>query len=80
MNKTRVQLAEEQGMQKGIEQGRILATRAGVLELLEARFGAVPADIADRVNATAELDALRVWLRAAATATDLAAFRATIGV
>lgn len=75
VNKTRVQLAEE----KGMEQGRILTMRAAVLELLEARFGAVPDDIADRVNATDAIDTLRGWHRAAATTADLATFRATLG-
>ncbi len=76
VNKTRVQLAEEQGMEKG----RILAMRAAVLELLEARFGDIPADIADLVNVSAELDTLRRWHRAAATAPNLTAFRTAIGI
>lgn len=86
MNKTRVQLAEERGLEKGMEtglekgmgMGLILATRAAVLELLEARFGPVPGDLAAVVAATDDLDTLRRWLRAGATAPDLTAFRTAL--
>jgi len=82
MNKTRVQIAEERGIEKGreegMEKGLILATRAAVLELLEARFGPVPVDLVALVAATDDLGTLRRWLRSTGIATDLLAFRATL--
>jgi len=84
VNKTRVQLAEERGMEKGIqegmEQGLLRGLRAAVTELLEARFGTVSAELTELVNAVPDPDTLHLWLRSAATATDLATFRATFGL
>ncbi len=75
VNKTRVQIAEEKGMEKGIEEGLLRGLRAAVCELLEARFAPVPTELLARVNATTDPDALRQCLRTAATATDLTAIR-----
>jgi hypothetical protein len=76
VNKTRVQMAEE----RGIEEGLLRGLRAAVVELLEARFTLVPAELAERVNSTTDANALRQLLRTAATAADLTAFRTAVGL
>ncbi len=84
VNKTRVQIAEEKAMEKGkemgIEEGLLRGLRAAVTELLEARFGPVPPELTERVNATTDPGTLRLWLRTAATAADLATFRTAFGL
>lgn len=80
VHKTRFQRGTERGIELGIERGQLLEARTAVRELLEARFGALPAEVVEPVNAAADLDALRLWLRTAATAADLAAFRAAVGL
>ena len=91
VNKTRVQIAREEGVEEGteigkeigkeigIEEGDRRARRAMLTELLEARFGPVPEEVATRVAAEADTDALRRWLRAAGTAESLEAFLAAVG-
>ncbi len=79
VNKTRVQLAEERGVEKGIEKGERRARRAMVLELLEARFGPVPTEIVERIE-TLDIDALRATLLKVGTAESLAAFRTAVGL
>jgi hypothetical protein len=95
VNKTRVQIAREEGVEEGkeigkeigkeqgreigIEEGDRRARRAMLTELLEARFGPVPDEVAARVAAEADADTLRRWLRAAGTADTLQAFRAAAG-
>ena len=88
MNKTRVQIAEEQaaerghqrgmqqGMQQGMRQGELRALRASVSESFEARFGTVPADLAGRLAETEDAVVLRRLLRAVVTAPDAPAARA----
>ena len=80
VNKTRVQIAEEKGMEIGLEEGLLRGLRAAVGELLEARFAPVPPELLERVNVTADPDTLRRWLRTAATAPDLATFRDGVGL
>lgn len=84
VNKTRVQMAEEKGREEGREiglgEGLLRGLRAAVGELLEARFAPVPADLIERVNATTDADALRRWLRAAATAADVGTLRTAAGL
>ncbi len=67
-------------MDEGRAEGEIAARRAVVLELLEALFGAIPAEVTDRVRATADTDTLKRWLIAAGKADSLPGFRAAAGV
>ena len=87
VNKTRVQIAHERGLEEGTEIGKELGLgegllrglRAAVTELLEARFGPVLADATERVAAEADLELLRRWLRAAGTSASVATFRTAVG-
>ncbi len=63
--------AIEKGLQQGIERGRVIAGRQAVLELLETRFGPVPEEVRERVDAQTNLERLRSWLRLAATCPTL---------
>ena len=86
VNKTRVQLAREEGQEQGLEKGRqegrqegqLSAFRAAITELLEARFGPVPADMREWVSGIEDADELRRILLAAGTSTSVDAFRATL--
>lgn len=91
MNKSRVQIAREEGLEEGkeigkeqgreidIEEGELRARHAAVSELIEARFGPVSEEVAGRIAAEADADTFRRWLRVAGTAESLPAFHATVG-
>lgn len=78
-NKTSFDLGLEEGLEKGKAEGRtdglLLAHRAMLGELLEAKFGPVPADLAAKYTASTDPDALRRWVVEAGKADSLAAFR-----
>ncbi len=67
--------AERFGIEKGIEKGQLIAYREHILELLEARFGAAPGAVRERVNAETDLAQLRGWHRLAGTCSKLEEFR-----
>ncbi len=73
-------IGKEIGKEIGMEEGLLRGLRAAVGELLEARFGIAPPELLARVNATTDPDTLRLWLRTAATAIDLDAFRTAVGL
>jgi len=91
MHKTRVQIAREEGIEEGIgkgiergieqgfEAGRLQGQRAAITELLEARFGTVPAELAAWLASISEPTELRRILIAAGTSASLGVFRATVG-
>ena len=54
----------EKGIEKGIEKGRTQGRQAMLLRLLDRRFGAVPADIAARVDAASPAELERWFDRA----------------
>ena len=84
VNKTRYDLAVEagevKGEAKGEAKGEVRALRAAVCELLEAKTGPLPPDLAERVIASTDPAALRKWLLAAGTSDTLAAFRVASGL
>jgi flagellar biosynthesis/type III secretory pathway protein FliH len=57
----------QQGIEKGLQEGQVIAGRQAVLELLEVRFGSVPEEVREQVNAETNLERLRRWHRLAAT-------------
>jgi hypothetical protein len=65
-----------QGLERGLEKGRQEAAQAAVLDVLEARFGAVPAEVVQRVRNLADEAKLRQASRLAATAPSFADFLA----
>jgi len=65
---------EEKGIEKGIQKGKL----ESILQILEARFGAVPDDIAQAVSVLHDLKRLEQLTRTAATVSDLDAFARTL--
>jgi hypothetical protein len=62
---------ERSGIEKGFQKGQIMTFRQNILDLIELRFGEVPAPVRDRVNAETDLEKLQQWLRQAATCASL---------
>ena len=91
MNKTRVQIAREEGIEQGIErgiergieqglfEGRLLGQRAAVTELLEAKFGPVPSSFLESLSTIADPAELRRLLVAAAMSASYAEFLKIVG-
>ena len=65
----------EQGLQQGLQRGILRAGRDSVLDLLNVRFGEVPAGIATKIESIQNADTLRQLLRRAATVATVADFR-----
>lgn len=57
----------QKGVQRGLEQGRTEALRSAVRRLLQAKFGALDADVERRVEEAA-LDELDIWIERIVTA------------
>jgi len=70
------ELLKEEGRKEGRKEGRVEALREAVLELLEARFSALPRTLKERIAVIEDIDRLRALLRAAHASPDLAAFEA----
>lgn len=61
----------EDGRVAGREEGQVAERRAVLLEILDSRFGAVPAGVAQQITQEADLTRLRALLPVAATADTL---------
>lgn len=66
------------GRQEGREEGLLTGARRAVLDVLEARFGAVAAEVREVVEAAGDRDTLQRWLRAAVRAPSAEAARRAI--
>jgi predicted transposase YdaD len=64
----------QKGLQKGRQEGRQEGRLEGLLEVLEVRFGSVPAGLAETLSAVSDLDKLKALHRAALTSPDLESF------
>jgi flagellar biosynthesis/type III secretory pathway protein FliH len=62
-----VQEGVEQGIKQGVEQGVKQGVASSLIELYEARFGAMPDELRARVEATDDESTLRTWVRLAGT-------------
>jgi hypothetical protein len=69
-----------EGRAEGRAEGQLGAFRAGVVAVLEARFGTVPSEVVAAITANGDADQLQAWLAFAARAADLAAFRVAAGI
>jgi hypothetical protein len=67
-----------QGHQQGRAVGRIEASRENILEVIEARFGPVPAHVRDRINPTEDGNRLKSWHRLAVTCASLREFELAV--
>jgi len=65
----------EKGLQQGLQQGSLQGTQEMVLEAVTVRFGVVPEEVAQAVNAIETRETLRSLLRQAMTSPNLEAFR-----
>jgi hypothetical protein len=67
----------QEGRQAGLQEGRLEEKRSDLLKVLRARFpGAVPAELEQAIQATADLDVLARWFDAALVEPSLEAFQA----
>jgi len=73
-----LQEGRQEGLEEGLHQGLQTGAREAVLEVLEARFGAVPQEIQEIISAQSDLSILRRWHRQAITHATLAAFQDTL--
>ena len=67
-----------QGIEQGIEQGSTATAREALLEVLRARFGGVPATVAEWVASQKDVEILRGLLKEAATTGSLEAFQRAV--
>jgi hypothetical protein len=65
---------ERIGIEKGLEQGRLAMARENVEQVLETRFGAVPASVHEKIQSLEDLDELREFHKSAIQAESLIAF------
>lgn len=83
VNKTTYDRGKEAGLELGREQGRqegeVLALRAAVKELYEAKCGAMPAIVFAMICASTDPTQLRKWLVAAGISSTYEEFRANTG-
>ena len=67
----------EEGLQKGRQEGVASLYRA-LLEVLEVRFGSVPAGLTETLSAVSDLERLKALHRAALTSPDLESFTSSL--
>lgn len=65
----------EEGIKQGLQQGMQQTAREAVEEVLQARFGAVPASVTEKLQMIEEVTVLKKLLRVATTAAGMADFR-----
>jgi len=66
------------GRQEGRQEGRAEGAMDLILEILTARFGAVPQEVRDAVRSIAGFERLRDLARAAARTTSIEEFRSQV--
>ena len=67
----------EEGLETGLQKGRqegIASLHRALLEVLEVRFGAAPAGLAETLSTVSDLEQLKTLHRAALTSPDLESF------
>ena len=69
----------EEGMEKGMEKGMEERLREDVLEVLDVRFGRVPAEVEEQVRRLRGRKALEGWLRRAVVVESLPVFEEELG-
>ena len=68
----------EEGRQEGQAIGRLEALRENILEVTEARFGAAPVAVRERINATGDVHLLKILHRLAVTCSSLREVEAVV--
>jgi hypothetical protein len=72
MRQTGADFLRAEGRKEGEKRGAIRARREALLELLQGRFGEVPALVSAKVKGTRDIEQLKAWSQRAATAESLA--------
>jgi predicted transposase/invertase (TIGR01784 family) len=67
-----MQRGMQQGIQQGLQEGKLEKSREAIVEVLEARFGPLPASVRGRLSAIVDVVTLEGLLKKAATAPSLA--------
>jgi len=68
-------MTQSQQVLEWMAEGKAEGKAETLLEVLELKFGPVPADLATAIRGTADLAKLKQWVAAAVAATSLADFR-----
>jgi len=68
----------QQGLQQVLLQGALRQARQAILDVLQARFHAIPEDVRQAVEQADRLEVLRAWHQAAVRAPDAAAAAAIL--
>ena len=69
------QEGRQEGLQQGLLQGLLQDARESIVEFLQARFGKVPAGLAQRISKIDDLEKLRELRRKAATVGSVKEFK-----
>ncbi len=75
--KETIMLAEyikDKGRKEGIPKGKLEMAHEAVLEVLDAKFGSVPVDVAEKVNCATDLVELKAMLKQGALANSMSDF------
>lgn len=73
-------MGREEGRQEGRQIGRVESLRENIVDVLEARFGAVSRRVKARINAEGDGKRLKVLLRSAVTSGTLQEFKRITGL
>ncbi len=68
------QEGRQQGQQEGRQEGEVYSRRQALLDVLEARFGEIPAGLVEALSAISDVQRLEKLLKTAAVCPDLDAF------
>lgn len=68
------EVGRQQGLQEGLQQGQVERLHKDLLQVLEVRFGVVPADLAERVQEFRDLEELEGLLKRALLVASVEAF------
>jgi hypothetical protein len=71
------QEGRQEGHQEGRQEGEVHSRRQALVDVLEARFGEVPAGLVETLSAVSELHRLETLLKTAAVCPDLETFAST---
>jgi hypothetical protein len=72
------ELALKEGLEKGLEKGRLQTAREAILDVLDTRFGEVPGSVRERINALGSERNLKDLHRRAILTPSLEEFQATL--
>jgi len=72
--------ARDEGRDEGRSEGRLQERREALVDLLEARYGALPAEVGNAIRGQSEPVTLKHWFLLAAKSLSLEQFRSDAGL